>query len=124
MDSKQERKIEWMGSSKKDLAALPGEAKTRLTYGIYLAECGKRHPDAKPVTGFDAVEVCCDYDTDTYRAVYTLSLDGWVYVLHCFQKKSKKGIKTPKRDVDLIKSRLRDAKKLHTQEGRDSTRKK
>jgi phage-related protein len=110
-----------MGNSKRDLAKLPEEPKVYLTYGIYLAEIGKRHPKAKPF-GNDAEEIVCDYDTNTYRAVYTLSLDGWVYVLHCFQKKSKSGIKTPKPDVDLIKSRIKDARALHVQKGRNKIR--
>lgn len=113
-----------MGSSKRDLAALPKEPKQVLTYAIYLAEKGKRHPDAKQMTGIDAVEVVCDSDGDTFRAVYTLALDNWIYVLHCFQKKSKKGIKTPKPDIDLIQQRLRDAKALHKQAGRNRTRAK
>jgi phage-related protein len=50
-----------------------------------------------------------DYQTDTYRAVYTVKFSEWVYVLHAFQKKSKKGIATPKPDIDLIKKRLRMA---------------
>ena len=80
-----------MGSSKLDLAALPREPREQLTYGLYLAELGKRHPDAKPMTGIDAEEIVSRDDGGTFRAVYTLSLDEWVYVLHCFQKKSKTG---------------------------------
>lgn len=118
------RQIEWMGSSKRDLASLPHEPKQRLTYGIYLAELGKRHPDAKKMTGVDAEEIVCDYDTDTFRAVYTLSLNDWVYVLHCFQKKSKKGAETPKPDMRIIERRLKDARALHEKEGRHKTRKK
>jgi phage-related protein len=114
----EKREVEWMGNSKKDLAKLPREPKEYLTYGIFLAEKGKRHPNAKPFGG-NAEEIVCDHDTNTYRAVYTLSLDGWVYVLHCFQKKSKKGIKTPKPDVDLIESRLKDARLIHAKRGRN-----
>jgi phage-related protein len=124
MGEQRKSQIEWMGSSKRDLAALPHEAKQRLTYGLYLAELGKRHPDAKKMIGIDAEEIVCDYDTNTYRAVYTLSLEDWVYVLHCFQKKSRKGQETPKPDIDLIKQRLRDAKALHKNERRDKARKK
>jgi phage-related protein len=112
------RKVDWMGSSKDDLSKLPREPKEYLTYGIYLAETGKRHPKAK-LFGGGIEEIVCDHDTNTYRAVYTLSLDGWVYVLHCFQKKSKQGIKTPKLDVDLIQRRLKDARALHVEKGRN-----
>lgn len=124
MGPKRKRHVEWMGSSKEDLSELPFEAKQRLTYGIYLAELGKRHPDATPMVGIDADEIVCDYDSDTFRAVYTLCLDDWVYVLHCFQKKSKKGRATPKRDIALIRQRLKDAKNFHKQAGRDKTPKK
>jgi phage-related protein len=67
-------------------------------------------------------EIVCDSNSDTFRAVYTLRLEGWIYVLHCFQKKSKSGVKTPKRDVDLIRKRLKDAQALHAQKGRDKAR--
>jgi|SRR5947209_7599917 len=117
------RQLEWMGSSKTDLARLPFEAKQQLTYGIYLAELGRRHPDAKPLTGIDAEEIRCDCDSNTYRAVYTL-LDDWVYVLHCFQKKSKEGRKTPGADINRIKLRLQEAKALHARERRNQTRAK
>ena len=116
------RRIEWMGSSRRDLAALAPEPKQILTYGIYLAELGKRHPDAKPLNGIDAEEIVCDYHTDTYGAVYTLSLDHWVYVLHCFKKKSKRGRETPRLDINRITQRLKDAKILHKKEGRDKAR--
>ena len=56
------------------------------------------------------LEVVEDFRSDTYRAVYTVKFAGWVYVLHCFQKKSKSGIKTPKEDMDMINARLKAAK--------------
>jgi len=83
---------------------------------LHWAQLGEKHPDAKPMKGFkgaNVLEIVEDYDGDTYRAVYTVRLAETVYVLHAFQKKSKRGIATPKRDVDLIKSRLKDAKAHH-----------
>jgi phage-related protein len=77
---------------------------------LYLAQCGEKHPSAKPLKGFKGagvLEVVEDFDGDTYRAVYTLKLAGVVYVLHAFQKKSKKGIATPKQDVELIEPGLK-----------------
>jgi len=59
------------------------------------------------------LEVVDDFDGDTYRAVYTIKFKGVVYVLHAFQKKSKRGIKTPKQDMDLIEKRLKEARLLH-----------
>jgi len=74
------------------------------------------HLDAKPMQGFHGagvLEVCERFDGDAYRTVYTVRLADVVYVLHVFQKKAKTGIKTPKHELDLIKSRLRAAEKQH-----------
>jgi phage-related protein len=59
--------------------------------------------------GLNAVEIVSDYHGDTYRGVFTTRFKGFIYVLHCFQKKSKAGIKTPKRDLELIRRRFADA---------------
>ncbi len=78
-----------------------------MGYALYLAQCGEKHPDAKPLKGFKGaviLEVVEDFDTDTYRAVYTVKFEGVVYVLHAFQKKSKRGIATPKQDIELIEA--------------------
>ena len=72
----------------------------------------ERHPSACAMQGLNAVEIVSDYRGDTYRSVYTTRLKGFIYVLHCFQKKSKAGIKTPKRDLELIRKRLAEAE-LH-----------
>jgi phage-related protein len=103
---------EFIASSKRDLRQLPQPAKDKLTFAIFLAELGKTHPDAKPLKGFHGagvLEVVCDYDKDTYRAVYTVKFEGVVYVLDVFQKKSKKGRATPQIDMDRIGSRLKVA---------------
>ena len=71
----------------------------------------KFHPKPKGV-GSGVFEIRADYRTDTYRAVYAVKIGERVYVLHCFQKKSRRGIKTSKKDVDLIKRRLRMAQEL------------
>jgi phage-related protein len=85
----------------------------RVWAAIDLAQAGGKHQDAKVMTGFGSagvLEIVEDDRGDTYRAVYTVKLSGWVYVLHCFQKKSKSGIETPKEDMDLIYTRLKAAK--------------
>ena len=78
-------------------------------------------PAAKPLKGIGSgiFEIRADYRTDTYRAVYAVKIGERIYVLHCFQKKSRRGIKTPKRDIDLIKRRLRIAQELegHYEQG-------
>ena len=112
--SKQVRKpIKWVSSAKRDLAAMPEDVKDVFGHAIDLAQAGGKHQDAKVLTGFGSagvLEVVEDHQGDTYRAVYTVKFVGWVYVLHCFQKKSKSGSATPKPDMDLINSRLKAAK--------------
>lgn len=108
--------LKWVGSAKRDLDAMPEDVKDVFGHAIDLAQAGGRHPDAKVMTGFGSagvLEVVEDSHGDTYRAVYTVKLFGWVYVLHCFQKKSKSGIKTPKEDMNLINARLKAAKLDH-----------
>lgn len=104
--------LKWVASSKRDLNAMPDDVKDVFGYAIDLAQAGGKHVDAKPLSGFGSagvLEVVEDRQGDTYRAVYTVRFAGWVYVLHCFQKKSKSGIKTPQKDIDLIKARLKAA---------------
>jgi len=111
-----EKTLIWIGSSKKDLMAFPEGVKDVLGYALHLAQRGEKHLDARPLKGFGGaktLEVVEDHQGDTYRAVYTVKFEGYVYVLHCFQKKSKKGIATPKPDMDKIRARLKDAELLH-----------
>lgn len=105
--------IKWVSSSKRDLNAMPEDVKDVFGHAIDLAQAGGKHQDAKVMTGFGSagvLEVVEDHQGDTFRAVYTVKFSGWVYVLHCFQKKSKSGIATPKSDMDLINTRLKAAK--------------
>lgn len=95
---------------------LPQDVKDLFSYALTLAASGGEHEDAKPLKGFggrSVMEVVADYRENTFREVYTVQFKEVVYVLHIFQKKSKKGIATPKQDVDLIKQRLKWAKALH-----------
>ncbi|MCG6133068.1 MAG: type II toxin-antitoxin system RelE/ParE family toxin [Nostoc sp. LLA-1] len=110
--------IEWVANSLEDLKDFPEDVQQVVGYALYLAQCGEKHPSAKPLQGFKGagvLEVVEDFDGDTYRAVYTVKLAGVIYVLHAFQKKSKQGIATPKQDVDLIESRLKRAKVHHSE---------
>lgn len=112
--TKQARKpVKWVGSAKRDLDAMPEDVKDVFGHAIDLAQAGSKHPDAKVLTGFGSagvLEVVEDHRGDAYRAVYTVKFAGWVYVLHCFQKKSKSGIATPRQDLDLINARLKAVK--------------
>src|SRR5271156_2769927 len=98
------RPLLWVASSKRDYGAFPARVQTNLGFELFLAQTGQHPPSAKPLKGLGSgvLELVEDYDGGTYRAVYALRFKEAVYVLHAFQKKSKHGIATPKRDVDLI----------------------
>ena len=104
--------LEWIGSSKKDLLALPEEVVDVFGYALFLAQAGGKHTQAKPLRGFGSagvLEVVEDWRGNTFRAVYTVRFEARVYVLHVFQKKAKSGRATPKRDMDMIRDRLKAA---------------
>jgi phage-related protein len=104
--------VEWIASSRDDLREFPKDVRRVMGQAIDDAEHGDKHPSAEALKGFGGrgvLEIVDDFDGDTYRAVYTVKFADVIYVLHAFQKKSKKGIATPQRDIDLIKSRLNRA---------------
>jgi phage-related protein len=105
----------WVGASRKDLREFPEPVQDHIGYALYVAQRGGKHCDAKVLSGFGGagvVEVIKDYRGDTFRAVYTLRFAGTVFVLHAFQKKSKTGRETPRREIELIKQRLREAEQI------------
>jgi phage-related protein len=106
-----------MGSSRKDLAAMPVAVKKDFGGALHAVQDSRTPEGAKPLKGkaHGAMQLSEDHDGETYRAVYTVELEDAVYVLHCFQKKSKSGIATPQADIDLIERRLKDARALHAQ---------
>ena len=105
------RPLLWIGSSKKDYRDFPPRVQENLGFELFLAQTGQHPPSAKPLKGLGTgtVELVENFDGDTYRAVYSVRFSQAVYVLHCFKKKSKQGIKTPQSDIDLIRRRLRAA---------------
>lgn len=110
------KKLVWLGSAKDDLVEFPEEVRRTMGYALYLAQTGGKHPDAKPLKGFGGagvVEVVDDFDGDTYRTVYTIKFVSAVYVLHAFQKKSKRGSRTPQEDMAIIETRLKRARELN-----------
>ena len=112
-----ERKpLEWIASSRKDILSFPKEVKQAVGYALDLAQLGEKSPHAKPLKEFGGagiLEVIEDHDGDTFRSIYTVKFEEAVYVLHCFQKKSKSGISTPRLDMDKVKSRLKIAEERH-----------
>jgi phage-related protein len=110
------RPLEWVGRALDELRALPAPVRRSMGFALRFAQAGAKPDNVKPLKGFKGagvLEVIDDHDGDTYRAVYTVKLAGVVYVLHCFQKKSKKGIATPKSTIDLIRQRLTAAEAMY-----------
>jgi len=106
----------WIASSRDDICELPKDVRRIFGFALRMAQRGSKHEDAKPLKGFGGagvLEVVANDDGDTFRAVYTVRLAGRVYVLDVFQKKSKKGIATPRPDIDRIKVRLKRAEQEH-----------
>jgi phage-related protein len=106
------KELIWISSAKRDLRKMPPEVVTEFGYGLYQAQLGD-HPDiAKPLSGFggtSVIELVVSDKGNAFRAVYTIKFVDAVVVLHAFQKKSKHGIKTTKQDIELIRSRLKQA---------------
>ena len=105
------RPLFWLASSRRDYAEFPSKVQEEFGFELFLAQTGQHPPSAKILKGVGSgvLELVGDHDGDTYRAVYAVRFERAVYVLHCFKKKSKRGIKTPQSDIDLIKKRFRDA---------------
>lgn len=107
-----ERPLHWIGSAKKDFLAMPVQVQRESGMALGVAQHGGKHPSAKPWKGEGpgVMEIVTDFDSDTFRAIYTVKFRKAIYVLHCFQKKSPRGIKTAKVDVDLVRRRLNAAR--------------
>lgn len=115
-DVKPLKPVVWVGSSRSDLREFPQQVRIDIGKALYAAQRGETDPAAKPLRGFggaSVMEIVDRHDTNTYRAVYTVKFADAIYALHTFQKKSKRGIATPRRDIDLIKQRLATAERLH-----------
>jgi phage-related protein len=116
--SKTDTPLEFIGTSRDDLSEFPVQVKYRIGFALRSAQKGGKHPDAKPLKGFKGagvLEIASDFDGDTFRAVYTVKIKGIIYVLHAFQKKSRKGIKTPQAELDKIKRRLKEAEQASSE---------
>jgi phage-related protein len=108
--------LRWVGSSRNDVRSFPRTVRSEIGQALYAAQRGETDPAAKTLKGFggrSVQEIVTPYDGDTWRTVYTVRLEDAVYVLHAFQKKSKSGIATPKKEIDLIRKRLADAERDH-----------
>lgn len=115
MKGVERRPLKWVGSSRKDLRDFPRSVQRDVGVALYVAQIGDVHPDAKVLKGFGGASVLEIVSLDksgTYRAVYTVKFEDAIYVLHAFQKKSKKGIETPKEEMDIVRRRLADVERF------------
>ena len=110
------RDVKWVGDSLDQVQSFPKPARKIVGEALNAAQSGLKHINAKPLRGVGSgvLEIAARYDTNTYRAIYTVRLGESIYVLHAFQKKSTRGIRTPKKEIDLIKQRLRIAREMET----------
>jgi phage-related protein len=115
--------VRWVASSLRDLKSFPADVQRSVGFGLFRAQEGKKAPNAKPlkgiVKGAGVLELIEDHDSDTYRVVYTVRFSTGVYVLHSFQKKSRKGVATPKHEIDLIRRRYEMARAHYDQSQED-----
>ncbi len=111
--------VHWVASSRKDLRTFPEAIQRAMGYALFRAQEGRKALAAKPwrgvIKGAGVLEIVEDYDTNTFRVLYTVKFAGAVYVLHAFQKKSKKGIATPRHEVELIRARYELAREHYEQ---------
>lgn len=108
------REISWIKQAQKDFKKFPEKVKIEMTTALNIALDGKKSDIAKPlsVIGSGVFEIALKYQSDAYRVVYALKIDQDIWVIHAFQKKSKKGIETPKQEYKIIQSRIKMLKEL------------
>jgi phage-related protein len=110
--------LEWVGSSKEDLTRFPLAIRRECGYALYLAQLGMTGFQAKALRGYggaSVMEIVSAHQGDAFRVVYTVAFPKAVFVLHAFQKKSKHGIATPRKDLATIRRRLASAANFYRQ---------
>ena len=113
------RDIIWISSSLEELKRFPELVQKVMGFALFQAQCGEKHLQARPLKGLGGagvLEIIEDFDGNAFRTVYSVRFSDAVYVLHAFQKRSKKGIETPKREMDVVRARLRMARDLRQAE--------
>jgi phage-related protein len=116
MNEPELRSLKWIGTSRRDIRAFSKSVRRAFGQSLFAVQCGETPPGAKPLKGFGGAGVLEFVEDDragTYRAVYTVRFSTAVYVLHVFQKKSKRGIATPPQELELVKERLKRAAGIH-----------
>lgn len=108
------KEISWVKAARKDFEKFPNAVQDRMLSALAIAQAGQKADIAKPMKGLGSgvMEIALPYQSDAYRVVYAVQIGEVIWVVHAFQKKSTKGIATPKREVDLIASRLKQLKEM------------
>ncbi len=122
MDDELVKPLDFVGSARKDLRAMPDTVRQVFGRALLRVQLGGKPAQAKPLKGYrgaGVLEIVEDYDTDTYRAVYTVRFAEVIYVLHIFQKKSRSGIATSSRDLALLEIRLKRAEEMYAERNTD-----
>jgi len=103
------KELKWIGSSKGDLMQFPNDVIKEMGYALFVAQNGGTYEKTKPFKGYGSgvYEVAIRYNKDAYRTIYFIESGDKIYVIHCFQKKSKTGIKTPREEIVVIDKRLK-----------------
>src|SRR6266853_117839 len=106
------RQISWIRAARRDFEKFPDDVQSDMFDALTLAAEGGKSDKAKPFKGVDGgvFEIALKYRGDAFRAIYAVKIAADIWVIHAFQKKSKKGIKTPQMEVDLIIDRLKRLK--------------
>jgi len=108
------RAVRWVGSSRRDLKSFPRPVQREIGQALFAAQRGDEYPSVKSLKGFGGrtvLEIIASYEGDAFRAVYSVRFEDAVYVLHAFQKKSKQGIATPQKEIELVRQRLAAAQR-------------
>ncbi len=111
----------WMRSSRADLKAFPEPVQSNVGYALFAAQRGEAYRSVNALHGFGGrgvLEIVVPHDGNAYRAVYTVKFKDSVYVLHAFQKKSTRAIRTPQREIDLVRQQLAEAERHHEERQR------
>lgn len=108
------RPISWIRAALKEFEAFPEGARSICLAALTIAAEGGKADVAKPMFGMGSgvFEIALPFKGEAFRVVYAVQLADEVWIVHAFQKKSTQGIKTPKREIDLIKDRLKRLKEM------------
>jgi phage-related protein len=123
MNEPEPKELVWVGSSRRDLRAFPPAVRRSFGVALFAVQLGETLPAVKPLKGFGGagvLELIEDHQGSTYRAIYTVRFATKVYVLHAFQKKSRRGIATPQQEIRLIRQRLKWAERLYTEKVKEA----